>query len=97
MVPEVTANNASEITRHTIFGQIYNKPAPTRDKIMPTNLHLPYYPLLGSYPEGFRAYNSTPPILSLNQNYYGRFAIADQYPVERPLPWDRTWKSQSIG
>lgn len=96
MLPVVDANSASAITVHTIFGKLYNKPAPTRDRIMPSHYGLPYYPLHGSHPSGFRAYN-TPPILSLNQNYMGRFAIADQVPVERPLPWDRTWKNSSIG
>lgn len=96
MLRIVHGDAADAITRHTPYGEIYNKPAPTKDRIMPTNLGLSFYPLLGSFPEGFRAYN-TPPIISPNLNYYGRFAIADQVPVERPLPWDRTWKTASIG
>lgn len=96
MLKIVRADNASAPVVHTIFGQLYNKPAPTRDRIMPTHLGLDYYPLYGSHPQGFRAYN-TPPILSPNQNYYGRFAIADLRPVENPLPWDRMRKTQSVG
>lgn len=96
MLTVLDANAASAPVHHTIFGKLYNKPAPTRDRIMPTHLGLDYYPLYGSHPDGFRAYN-TPPILSPNQNYYGRFAIADQRPVTQPLPWDRTWKTASIG
>lgn len=96
MLRIVQGGAGDAITRHTAYGELYNKPAPTRDRIMPSHYGLDVYQLLGSYPEGFRAYN-TPPIISPNLNYYGRFAIADQVPVDRPLPWDRTWKMASIG
>lgn len=92
----VDANSSSEIVRHTIFGQIYNRPYLGRDRIMPTMLGLAFYPLHGSYPQGFRKYN-TPPTLKLDMQEYSRFAIADMPPVERPLPWNRVKKSASIG
>jgi hypothetical protein len=87
----VTGVQQSSLADHTEFGQIYNHPARTRDRIMPTNLYPGYLPPTGRMPTGFRAYN-TPPIVTLNISYMGRYAYADMEPVERPLPWERIIK-----
>lgn len=96
MLLVVDANAASARTYHTEYGRIYNRPAPTRDRIMPSLYGLQYYRQTGSYPQGFRAYN-TPPLLSPETQEFSRFAYDDVPPVERPLPWQRIKKSVSIG
>lgn len=96
MLRDYDANNSSAITRHTDYGILYNRIRLARDRTMPTMLGLQNYALHGSYPQGFRRYN-TPPTLALETQEYSRFAYADLPPVERPLPWDRVKKSQSVG
>lgn len=89
MLRIVSPDAASAISRRTIFGKIYNHEARRRDRIMPTLS--PYMKRYGEMPRGFRAYN-TPPIVSVNIGYGGQFAIADQIPIPRPLPWERIIK-----
>lgn len=88
MLKLVLADASSTVAEHTEWGKLYNRAPHTRDRIMPTVFNLPYYPQYGTVPQGFRQSISIP-IIAVDLAYHGPFAIADQVPIERPLPWDR--------
>lgn len=90
MLKIVEANNSSTITEHTEYSNLYtrNFSRSPVEKIMPTTLMLTNMKLTGSLPGGYRQ-TITIPIISPTIQYQGPFAITDQVPLERPLPWDR--------
>lgn len=90
MLKIVQADSASAIAEHTPYAQLYTRNytrAPV-DRIMPNVFNMAYYKQFGTLPGGVRT-SVIVPIIHVDINYQGPFAIADQVPLERPLPWDR--------
>lgn len=90
MLKIVEANNASTLAEHTPFNGLYtrNFSRSPVERVMPTTLDLAYEKQYGTLPGGYRQ-SIVVPIIAPSVLYQGPFAITDQVPLERPMPWDR--------